>query len=189
MKNFTLLTIAATLLFFISSCKSGGNLDEGTAEDVISAHLKANPEYESTKINIGEIKFRSKNDKLDLQKYKELEEKGLVEMELQNQKKKFLSKDSVYFYLITLTDKAKPYILKHDAHNATVRAINYVLDEEKPITLIKGDSKIARVTVSLKKELTDFSIFFKDKNVGSNFITKTYKLKLKKEVGWILVGG
>ncbi|WP_449436077.1 hypothetical protein [Pedobacter steynii] len=172
MKTFKLLTVAISLLLFISSCKSGGNLDEGTAEDVISAHLKANPEYESTKINIGEIKFRSKNDKLELQKYKALEEKGLVDMELQNQKKKFLSKDSVYFYLITLTDKAKPYILKHDAHNATVRALNYVLDEEKPITLIKGDSKIARVTVSLKKELTDFSIFLRTKTLAATSLLK-----------------
>jgi hypothetical protein len=64
-----------------------------------------------------------------------------------------------------------------------------VLDEEKPITLITGDPKIARVTVSLKKEMTDFSIFFKDKNVGSNFITKTYKLKFKKDIGWIFAGG
>lgn len=189
MKKFMLLAFATTFAFFISSCKSGNNLDESTAEDVISTYLKANPEYESTKIDIGEIKFRSKNDQLELQKYKALEEKNLIEMKLQNQKKKFLSKDSVYFYLITLTDKSKPYVLKHDAHSATVRVVNYVLDDEKPITLIKGDPKVARVTVSLKKEMTDFSIFFKDKNIGSNFITKTYKLKFKKDIGWILAGG
>jgi hypothetical protein len=66
--------------------------------------------------------------------------------------------------------------------------LDYVLDPEKPITLIKGDSKVARVTVSLKKEQNDFAIFLKDKGTTSNFITKTYKLKFKKEEGWVLIG-
>jgi hypothetical protein len=189
MKNLTLLTISAVFLFFITGCKGGaGNLDEGTATDVITAHLKANPEFESVRINVGEMKFRSKNDKVELEKYKGLQGKGLVEMTLQDQKKKFLSKDSVYIYQVSLTDKSKPYVLKQDASKATLRVLDYVLDPEKPITLIKGDSKVARVTVSLKKEQNDFAIFLKDKGTTSNFITKTYKLKFKKEEGWVLIG-
>ena len=109
-------------------------------------------------------------------------------MSLQDQKKKFLSKDSVYVYQVSLTDKSKPYVLKQDASKATLRVLDYVLDPEKPITLIKGDSKVARVTVSLKKEQNDFAVFLKDKGTASNFITKNYKLKFKKEEGWVLIG-
>lgn len=189
MKNLNILTAAAiALILFVGSCKNNTRLDEETASEVIGAHLQAKPEYESTRINVGEIKFKSNSDKIDLGKYKLLEEKGLVEMDLQNQKKKFLSKDSSYFYSIRLTDKAKPYVLKLDDRHATVRAIDYLLDDAKPISLIQGDSKVAKVTVSLKKEKNDFAIFLKSKGTASNFITKTYKLKFKKETGWILVG-
>lgn len=189
MKNSSLFTIAVFFLLFMAGCKGGaGNLDEGTATDVIAAHLKTNPEFESVRIPVGEMKFRSKNDQLELEKYKSLQAKGLVGMTLENQKKKFLSKDSVYVFQISLTDQAKPYVLKQDASKATLRALDYVLDPEKPITLIKGDSRVARVTVSLKKERNDFAIFLKDKETSSNFITKTYKLKFKKEEGWVLIG-
>jgi hypothetical protein len=188
MKNLNLLTIATALMFMISSCKNNAHLDEETAADVIGAYLQSKPEYESTRINVGEIKFKSNADKVDLGKYKLLEDKGLVEMDLQNQKKKFLSKDSSYFYNIRLTDKAKPYVLKLDDRHATVRAVDYLLDDAKPISLIQGDSRVAKVTVSLKKEKNDFAVFLKSKGTASNFITKTYKLKFKKETGWILVG-
>lgn len=188
MKNLTLFSITALFLFCIAGCKGGGNLDESTAEDVITAHLKSNPEFESVKINVGEIKFRSKNDQVELSKYKTLEKNGWVNLELENQKKKFLSKDSVYVYMVTLTDKSKPYVLKLDASKATVRAVNYILEGDKPITMIKGDSRVAHVTVSLKKDKNDFSLFLKNKETASNFITKNYKLKFKKDLGWVLVG-
>lgn len=187
MKKLSLLAFSA-LFLLIAGCKGGGNLDESTATDVISAHLKANPQYETVRIDVGEVKFKSKNDKADLAKYKGLEEKGLVEMSLEHQKKKFLSKDSVFVYHISLTDKSKPYILKQDDAKATVKALDYVLEDEKPINLIKGDSKVTKVVVSLKKQKNDFAVFLKDKSTTGSFITKTYKLKFKKDSGWLLTG-
>lgn len=189
MKHLNLFSISALFLLLITGCKGAAeNLDESTATDVIAAYLKTNPVYETAKMEVGEIRFKSKNDKLELAKYKSLEEKGWVTLDLQGQKKKFLSKDSVYTYKIVLTDKSKPYILKQNVSQATLRALDYVMDSEKPITMIKGDSRVARVTVSLKKEANDFDILLRDKGTASNYITKSYKLKYKKDSGWILVG-
>ncbi|TKC04381.1 hypothetical protein [Pedobacter frigoris] len=187
MKN-TLLMLTALVLFMASGCKNNAALDESTAEDLVTAYLKSNPEYETAKIDVGEIRFRSINDMILLKKYKGLKEKGLIDLTLQKQKKKFLSKDSTYFYMVSLTDQSKPYILKQDERHATVKAVNYELDEEQPISLLQSDSRIAKVTVSLKKVKNDFAVFLKNKGTASDFITKTYKVKFKKETGWILVG-
>eukprot|EP01133_Synstelium_polycarpum_P012662 gene12662-14871_t len=172
----------------VQICKNAAVLDESTAAEVVSAYLKSNPEYESVNVDLGEVKFRSKSDLEDLAKYKILAQKGLIGLNLDHQKKKFLSRDSVYIYQISLTDKAKTFVLKQDERRATVKAMDYVLDEEKPVNLIKTNGRIAKVTVTLKKQLNDFSVFLKNTASKSNFITKTYKLKFKKEEGWTMVG-
>jgi len=172
----------------MAGCKGGGNLDESTATDVISAYLKTKPQFETVRINLGTLKFRGRNDQPELDKYKKLEDKGLVELALQSEKKRFLAKDSLHVYQVSLTEKANEYVLKQDAGKATVRALNYALADEKPIKLIKGDSRVAHVTTSLRKEKNDFSILLKDREATGNFVTKTYKLKFKKEQGWVVVG-
>jgi hypothetical protein len=188
MKKSVLFSLAALFLFCLGSCKNAAVLDESTAAEVVSAYLKSNPEYESVNVDLGEVKFRSKSDLAELAKYKILAQKGLIELNLDHQKKKFLSRDSVYIYQISLTDKAKTFVLKQDEHKATVKAMDYALDEEKPVNLIKANGRIAKVTVTLKKQLNDFSVFLKNTASKSNFITKTYKLKFKKEEGWTMVG-
>lgn len=150
--------------------------------------LKPTPKQKMCVLMWGEIKFRGKNDQANLEHYKILDEKGLLKLNLQEQRKKFLSKDSVYIYLVTMTDQSKPFVLELDAHKATVKAINYVLDEGKPTRLEVKNGKTAKITVSLKKEKTDFAIFLKDKGTAGDFITKTYKLKFKKEEGWTIIG-
>jgi len=50
------------------------------------------------------------------------------------------------------------------------------------------NDKTAKATVSLKKEETDFYPFQKGDN-ASVFKTKTYRLKLKKDAGWVVTGG
>ncbi|EDM35677.1 glycine dehydrogenase [Pedobacter sp. BAL39] len=183
---FSLLVFSLFLL--IAGCKGGGNLDESTATEVITAHLKNKPQFETVRINLGTLKFRGRNDQPELDKYKKLEGKGLVELSLQSEKKRLLAKDSLHIYQVSLTQKANEYVLKQDGNKATVRALNYALADEKPIKLIKGDSRVAHVTTSLKKEKNDFSILLKDRDAAGNFVTKTYKLKFKKEQGWMVAG-
>lgn len=186
MKRLSSLALVFTL--FLASCGNNAMLDQNTATKLVAAYLQSNPEYETVKVDLGAIKFKSKNDKLNLLKYQDLQKEGYVAMTLQDQKKKFLSRDSSYVYLITLTDKAKPFVLKQEKDQATVKGIAYLMDESKPGTIDKSANKSAKVTVLLRKDKNPFTVFYQDKNVGGNFITKTFKLKYKKEEGWMVTG-
>jgi hypothetical protein len=108
-------------------------------------------------------------------------------MTLQEGKKKFLSKDSSYVYIIKLTDKASDLVLKQDEDKATVKVVLYELASEKPVNFNRVNDNNAKVTVSLKKVNTVFAPFQKNQNDNSDFITKTYRLKQDKEEGWKVV--
>lgn len=168
---------------FVSACKNETSINQDDASDVISTHIESNPEYKTTTFKFGELKFHSRKDKEEINKYKELEAKGLIEMEVDEMKKAFLSKDSTYVYQVTLSDKAAPLVLEQSKDRATVKAVNYILADDKPVNFVQSNDKTAKATVSLKKEPTDFYSFM-SKDSNSDFITKTYKLKLKKDSGW-----
>ncbi len=176
--------ILSFIMIGLAGCKNKTTINQSEAGEVITSYLKANPEYKTTRFNFGEIKFSSTNEKNELGKYRSLESKGLVTLSLKEAKKKFLSKDSSFVYQIALTDKASPLVLKQDADKATVKVVEYVLADEKPVDFSQVNSSTAKVTVSLKKVNTDFALFEKDGNQNSSFITKTYKLKLSKDEGW-----
>jgi len=169
----------------IISCGSEGTINENEASDVIAKYLESNPEYKTTNFSFGEIKFRGRSDQEDLAKYKELEDKGFITMTLQEEKKRFLSKDSTFVYVVKLAEKASPLVLKQGSDKATVKSATYVLDDSKPVNFVKVNNNTAKATVSLKKVETDFYPFQKSTD-SSDFITKTYKLKLKKDKGWVV---
>lgn len=183
MKKLTIYILSFIFIGFVG-CKTKTTINQDEAAEVITDYLKANPEYKTTRFNFGEIKFNSTNEMFELGKYKSLASKGLVTLSLKEAKKKFLSKDSSFVYQITLTDKASPLVLKQDRDRATVKVVEYVLSDEKPVDFAQVNSSTAKVTVSLKMTTTDFEPFDKDANKNSNFITKTYKLKLSKDEGW-----
>ena len=62
--------------------------------------------------------------------------------------------------------------------------VNYELASEKPVNFSRVNDNNAKVTVSLKKVNTVFAPFQKNSKDNSEFITKTYRLKLDKEEGW-----
>lgn len=178
---FALITLAA-LAF--GGCKNVATINENEAGEVISTYLKGNPEYKTDRFYFGEIKFNSRKEMVELEKYKALANEGYIAMTLQEGKKKFLSKDSSFVYLIKLTDKAKELVLKQDDDKATVKVVDYILADEKPVNFSRVNDNNAKVTVSLKKENTVFAPFQKNSSNNSDFITKTYRLKLDKEEGW-----
>jgi hypothetical protein len=180
-KAFTFLTL---IIIAFSGCKDVAKINADEAGEVITDYLKANPEYKTTRFNFGEMKFNSQKDMLELEKYKTLANEGYVSLALQESKKKFLSKDSSFVYMIKLTDKASDLILKQDEDKATVKVVIYELASEKPVNFNRVNDNNAKVTVSLKKVNTPFAAFQKDGDDNSNFITKTYRLKLDKEEGW-----
>lgn len=183
MKNqFLSILVLFTLSF--SACKNVATINESEAGGVITDYLKGNPEYKTDRFNFGEIKFNSKKERAELEKYKILANEGYISMSLVEGKKKFLSSDSSYTYSIKLTDKASELVLKQDNDKATVKVVNYELSDEKPVNFSRVNDNNAKVTVSLKKVNTVFAPFQRNSSDNSNFITKTYRLKLDKEEGW-----
>lgn len=186
MKRTSVYLFMVLAFFYISSCGNKTSINDDDATSVISDYLKENPEYKTGSFKFGEIKFRGKKDIEDLNKYKALENLGYISMSLQEQKKVFLAKDSTYVYQIILTEKAAPLVLSQGKDKADVKMIDYVLDDNKPVDFIKVNDKSAKATVTLKKVTTDFYPFDNDNRASSEFITKTYKLGLKKDKGWIV---
>lgn len=186
MKNqfLFLLTLA---VFAFGGCKNVAKINADEAGEVITDYLKANPEYKTARFNFGEMKFNSDKDLKELAKYKQLASEGYISLTLQEAKKKFLSKDSSYTYVIKLTDKASDLVLKQEEDKATVKVMNYELASEKPVNFNRVNDNNAKVTVTLKKIYTSFAPFQKGEDQHSNFITKTYRLKLNKEEGWKVV--
>ena len=180
-RSFLLFFMA--FVSFFTSCKNETSINEDDASEVIVAHLETNPEYKTTTFKFGELKFHSRKDRENFNKYEELAENGFITMELDEQKKVFLSKDSTFVYQVTLSDKAASLVLEQSKDRATVKAVNYILADDKPVNFAKSTDKTAKATVSLKKEPTGFYQFM-TKDSNSKFITKTYKLKLKKDSGW-----
>lgn len=175
------------LLFFVSvflGCKNVAKINADEAGEVITDYLKANPEYKTARFNFGEIKFNSQKEMVELEKYRQLASDGYISLALKEGKKKFLSSDSSFTYLIKLTDKASDLVLKQDEDRATVKVVNYELASEKPVNFNRVNDNNAKVTVTLKKINTVFAPFQKNQDENSNFITKTYRLKLDKEEGW-----
>ncbi|QYN51115.1 MULTISPECIES: hypothetical protein [Apibacter] len=188
--NLKNLLWKAAFLFIISlsftACGDKASLSEDVALNSIEAYLKSNPIYETVEINIGEVKFSLKKDKNDLKAYKELEEKGYVNLNLVKQKKKFLSKDSVFTYEVKLTEKARPFVLKQKKETVEVKSLEYQLGDKEQARIELTGKKTAKAVLTLKKVVNDFSILGYDKNPHTDFIVKTFNLNYKKDKGWIV---
>lgn len=186
MKKLTIFLVTAIIFFHLSSCGNKTSINDDDASSVISSYLEDHPEYKTSSFRFGEIKFRGKKDIEELNKYKALADLGYISMDLQEEKKVFLAKDSAYVYQITLTEKAAPLVLSQGKDKADVKTVNYVLDDNKPVAFEKLNEKSAKVTVTLKKLITDFYPFDDNKSTSNEFITKTYKLRFKKDQGWVV---
>lgn len=184
-RSFLIYPIICISVFF-AACGSNTTINESEALSVVADYLEAKPEYKTISFKFGEIKFRGEKDQPELKKYKKLEESGLISMRLQEEKKRFLSKDSNYVYRITLSEKSAPLIISQSGDKARVKSANYILDDERPVNFIKVNEKSVKITLTLKREETEFYPFDRDKTSNSEFITKTYKLRLKKDEGWIV---
>jgi len=186
MKKYSLIFLSLLILAF-SACKDVAKINAEEAGTVITDYLKANQEYKTARFNFGEMKFSSDKDMAELRKYRQLANDGYISLTLADAKKKFLSKDSSYTYLIKLTDKASELVLKQDDDKANVKVVTYELASEKPVDFSRVNDNNAKVTVSLKKVNTPFAPFQKSQDQNSDFITKTYRLKLDKTEGWKVV--
>ena len=188
MKTSSILMFITLASIYLSGCGNETSINENDASAVIEEYLESNPEYKTITFNFGELSFRSRKDQEELNKYKLLDEQGFIKMKLDEQKKIFLSKDSTFIYVVTLTEKSAPLVIDQGKDKATIKSVNYILDDAKPVNFVKSGNKTAKATVTLKKAETEFYPFMKDRASNSEFITKTYKLRLKKDAGWVVEG-
>src|SRR5690606_8224856 len=102
-----------------------------------------------------------------------------------NEKKRFLSRDSVFTFKIQVLDAASPFVLEKTDKKITVKVATYSLDEEGGVMVEQKGKSRAKVTVTLRRNASDFSDF-SDKKTDSNasFIKKTYSLRYIPESGW-----
>ncbi|SFC23317.1 hypothetical protein SAMN05421747_106188 [Parapedobacter composti] len=177
------IATAASLLF--AACGSDKSISEHVALAAIKHYAAANPVYETANIDYGEVKFNQKSDTGLLEAYRALEKGGYVTLELLKERKRFLSKDSTFVYLIKLTDKSIPFVLEKTDKRARVKTIEYALDEDGGVHVEQTGKNRAKATVTLKKAETDFADFA-PKGSGNNasFIKKTYSLRFNGETGW-----
>lgn len=178
------LFILSLIGLFSLSC-SEKNISESNAISQIESYLENNLTYETTNFDFGEVKFKGKTQLL--KSYKEMDSLGYIEMQLEKGRKRFLSKDSTYTYIVKLTDKSGPFVLEKDSKRAKVKTYYYELDKSVPIHIEqKGKTKVV-AKVSLKKQQTDFARFSEDKNPHSTFTKQEFSFKLDKEGSWSLV--
>lgn len=177
-----MLAILLTIALF--ACKNQASINNQEAGKVVITYLKENPEYKTTKFDFGALKFNSMKEYAALEHYRQLANDDFITLDLVKSKKKFLSKDSSFIYSVKLTQKASPYVLKQDVNSAIVKAIIYELPDDKPVNFTKVNAATAKVTLSLKKVNTPFSVFQKNPEENSEFLTKTYRLKYDKKDGW-----
>ncbi len=175
----------AVLLIAMASCGNEKTITERIALAEVTHYLSSNPVYETADMEYGEVKFRKKSDSALLAAYQELEKGGYVTLELLKERKRFLSKDSTYVYLIKLTDKSIPFVLQKTDKKVSVKTFYYELEEDGGIHLEQTGKNRAKATVTLKKRETDFADFMtKNKDSNASFTKKTYTLRFQGDSGW-----
>lgn len=180
-----LLLAVAALSLLLTACGDKRVINERIALNEIRFHLENNPVYEAVTIDYGEVRFRQNADSALLDAYQHLEQYGYARLELLRERKRFMSRDSVFFYHIHLTDKSIPYVLDKTETKATVRTYEYKLDESVPIHLEETGKNRAKATVTLKQRETDFAMFAtKNKSPNASFIKQTYNLRFDEQSGW-----
>lgn len=179
-----LMVVVCIAVIFVA-CGSDKSVTERVALSEVSFYLESNPVYETAEIDYGEVKFGQKSDTDLIAAYRGLENGGYVTMELLKQRKRFLSKDSTFVYLIKLTDKSIPLVLEKTDKRATVKTAEYALDEKGGAHIEQTGKNRAKATVTLTKTETDFADFAK-KGADNNasFVKKTYLLRFNKDTGW-----
>lgn len=171
-----------------AACGSDKSISEHVALNEVAHYLKSNPVYETADMAYGEVKFSQKSDADLLVAYQQLEKDGYATLERLKERKRFLSKDSTFVYLVKLTDKSIPFVLDKTAKKATVKTVEYTLDENGGVYIEQTGKNRAKATVTLRKTETDFVDFAK-KGVDNNasFTKKTYNLRFNAETGWGVV--
>lgn len=172
-------------LFLMTACGSEKSISDRLALDLVASYLESNPVYDTGTLAYGNIKLRQKADSLSLAQLQTLEKGGYIRLERVNEKKRFLSKDSTFTIQVQVLDPSIPYVLEKTDKKLSVKAASYSLDESGGVMVEQNGKSRAKVTVTLRRNETDFADF-SDKQVDAHtsFIKKTYSLRYIADSGW-----
>ncbi|MGK6351129.1 hypothetical protein [Parapedobacter sp. DT-150] len=177
--------LAITVTLILAACGKDKSVSDRIALSEVAYHLESNPVYETAEMAYGEVKLNQQSDADLLNAYQGLKKGGYVTLELLKQRKRFLSNDSTFVYLINLTDKSIPFVLEKTDKKATVKTFEYALDEDGGVQVEQTGKNRAKATVTLKKTETDFADFAKEEmDNHASFTKKTYTLRFNAETGW-----
>ncbi len=182
-KRRSIALLLATVL--CAACGSEKSISDHVALGEVSHYIESNPVYETAEMDYGEVRFSQRANHDLLGSYQRLEKGGYVTLELLKERKRFLSKDSTFVYLVKLTDKSIPFVLQKTDKKATVKTMEYVLDETGGVQVEQTGKNRAKATVTLRKIETDFADFAKkDADNNASFTKKTYALRFNGDAGW-----
>lgn len=176
------------LLFLFSflcliSCQSE-SLSIKQAQNLVTDYIENYPVYESETIRIGEVKYNYRKDLDKIQLIEQLVEEGYLSVEGAKNKKKFLSKDSLWMAEIGLERPASTYVITQKKNKAELQTYRFVLQEESEISLKMHRKDKASVTIKLFKQPTPFAGLGKDEHPNTTFITRSFDLKYHQDKGW-----
>ncbi|MGP2570263.1 hypothetical protein ACT4R9_06645 [Ornithobacterium rhinotracheale] len=184
MKKSLIISFLSLFIFF--SCNKK-DISAANTQSIVEEYLENNPPYETGWIQTENLKLSTKKDQSQVQIIKDLAKEGYINIEEENVKKRFLSKDSIWQFSLSLTEKSLPYVINQKPNKTEVKTIEYQLNKDKEIVFIKKNEKSIVCTAVLQKVKTPFYTFGKDKTSKSNFITRKFKLKYNAENGWQVV--
>lgn len=171
--------------FLWAACGSEKSISDRVALGEIAHYIESNPVYETASMDYGELKFSQRSDADLLAAYERLEKGGYITLERLKERKRFLSKDSTFVYLVKLTDKSIPFVLEKTDKKVTVKTFEYTLDEDGGVLVEQTGKNRAKATVTLRKAETDFADFAKkDPDNNASFTKKTYSLRFNGDAGW-----
>lgn len=177
MKKMLFISLLSVLF---ASCSN--KLSESKVDKLVKECMKKNPVNESTSITTGKVSFLSEDD---INKYKALEKRGFLKIEKKEEKNVWFTHN---YYLVSLTDKSKPYILetKENYEDNTINIVKlctFKLDKVGAIQEIPS-MNTAEVSIIMKKEEKTpfYDVLEADK---TEFKTKKILLRKTENQGWI----
>lgn len=171
------LFILLTILAIISGCAEK-SLSNKIALETIESYLNQHPIYDTAIFIPGKVKLRQSKDKELITTYTILNNQGYLSFGEISNRKKWLSKDTIWEATLSLTTKAHPYIVDQKNNKITLQTHIYTIPETAHLKVDRKGKKSALVTVMLQKKPTVFSVLKKDKNPHIDIISRQFKLKL-----------
>ena len=156
-------------------------LTESKVEKLVNECLSKRPSYGKNTIKTGKVNFLSKEA---VSTYEKLQSKGLLTIE----EKPAVERYSFKYHLITLSDKAKPFVLESNknTNNTTVNTIRLYTKKIDKIGSIQEipSMNMAEVKIIYKKD--DKTPFYDElEGDKTDFITKNIMVKKTENKGWV----